>query len=218
MLDPWDSVLAVSQWAGRGQLRRGWNSPPGNLYAALVLPPVPKEMDSLLPLVLGYCLAGFLRFKKIPVGIKWPNDILLGNVKIGGVLVEERRGVSLAGIGLNLASSPPPVLLREDHAVPAGHLHEAGHTFSPLSLWCDLVDFMRICYETCLIQGPPSNVAALVEPLLCWLGQEAVIREGAESPWSARILGLAPDGSLRVKPAGGAGERLLTSGSIWRAS
>lgn len=218
MLDPWDSVLAVSQWAGRGQLRREWDSPPGNLYAALVLPQVPKEFDSLLPLMLGYGLAGFLRSKRIPVGIKWPNDILLGNVKIGGVLVEERRGVSLAGIGLNLTSSPADVLLREGHAVPAGHLLAAGHSFTPLGLWCELVDFVKISYETCLIQGPPSNVAALVEPLLCWLGQDAVIREGAEAPWTARILGLAPDGSLRVKPAGGAGERLLTSGSIWRAS
>ena len=218
MLGAWDSVLAVSQWAGRGQLRRGWNSPPGNVYAALVLPAVPKEFDSLLPLILGYCLAGYFRDKNVPGCIKWPNDIIVAGTKVGGVLVEERRGVAVAGIGLNLLSAPPPELLREEHAVPAGHLKAAGFVSTPLKLWCDLVDFIKTGYETTLTQGPPSSVASLIEPLLCWLGQEAMVREGGETPWPARILGLAQDGSLRVKTAGGAGERFLTSGSIWRAS
>lgn len=217
MLDPWDSVLAVSQWAGRGQLRRGWDSPAGNLYAALVLPPVPREYDSLLPLILGYCLTEFLLGKKLPAAIKWPNDILLEGVKVGGILVEERRGAVLAGIGLNLVSAPPQALLREAHAVPAGHLRAQGFGAPPLGLWRELVDFVKICYEISLAQGPPGNMASLVEPHLCWLGQEVQVREGVEDPWLARVIGLAPDGALRVRPAGQAGERLLTSGSVWRA-
>jgi len=218
LLGPWDSVVAVSQWSGRGQLRRGWDSPPGNLYASLILPPVPKELDTLLPLILGYCVTGYLRWKKLPVCIKWPNDLILDGVKIGGMLVEERRGISVAGIGINLMSSPPNELLRDGHAVPAGNLRAQGFEATPLGLWRDLVNFTKMCYETSLAQGTPESVASLVEPLLCWLGQEVSIREGAESPWSGRILGLARDGALRVAPAGGAGERLLTSGSIWRAS
>ncbi|WP_243359345.1 biotin--[acetyl-CoA-carboxylase] ligase [Fundidesulfovibrio terrae] len=217
LLDPWDSVLAVSQWSGRGQLRRGWDSPPGNLYAALVLPQPPREYDSLLPLILGYCMAGFLLGRKVPARIKWPNDILAGGVKVGGMLVEERRGTVLAGIGLNLVSSPPLAMLREDHAVPAGYLKACGLNATPLGLWRDLVDFVKICYETTLTQGTPHNVTSLIEPHLEWLGQDVLVREGGETPWRARIIGLAPDGALRVKPAGVAGERLLTSGSIWRA-
>lgn len=216
-IEAWDSVLAVSQWAGRGQLRRSWNSPPGNVYGALVLPPTPKDVDSLLPLILGYCLASFFRAKNLSVSVKWPNDILLDGLKVGGMLVEERRGVCVAGIGLNLVSSPPKEILRQEHAVPAGCLNSAGLSATPLALWCELVDFVKICYENVLIQGPPGRVASLVEPLLSWLGQEVVVREGGEVPWVGRILGLAQDGSLRIKPAGGAGERLLTSGSIWRA-
>jgi BirA family biotin operon repressor/biotin-[acetyl-CoA-carboxylase] ligase len=217
MIEPWDSVLAVSQWSGRGQLRREWYSPPGNLYATLVLPPAEQEFDSLLPLILGYCLAGFLLGKKAAVRIKWPNDILVGGVKVGGILVEERRGVLLAGIGFNLINSPAPTLLREEHAVPAGDLRSMGLPSTPLGLWLELVDFVRICYQTTLTQGPPRSVTSLIEPHLCWLGQEVLVREGGETPWPAHILGLAPDGALRVRPVGQAGERLLTSGSIWRA-
>lgn len=212
----WDSVLAVSQWAGRGQLRRQWLSPPGNVYAALVLPPVPKAYDSLLPLILGYCIAGFLRYKKLEASIKWPNDLLVAEQKVGGILVEERKGVAVAGIGLNLVSAPPPDMLREAHAVPAGYLRAHGLKSGPLTLWAELVDFVKICYETTLQQGSPGNVAAMIEPLLCWLGETVAIRDGDETPWTARLAGLAQDGALRVMPAGGAGERLLTSGGIWR--
>lgn len=216
MFGPWDSVLAVSQWAGRGQLRREWQSPAGNVYGALVLPPVPKEYDTLLPLILGYCITGFLRFKKLDACIKWPNDLLVAERKVGGILVEERRGVALAGIGLNLACAPSNDLLREAHAVPAGYLRAHGLKSGPLTLWAELVDFVKICYETTLQQGSPGNVVAMIEPLLCWLGETIAVRDGEETPWTAQLAGLAQDGALRVMPAGGAGERLLTSGGIWR--
>ena len=217
LLDPWDSVLAVSQWAGRGQLRRVWESPAGNVYAALVLPAPPKEYDSLVAVVLGYCITAFFRLKGLNSFMKWPNDILVNNAKTGGVLVEERKGVLMAGIGLNVCSAPPPGLLRQEAAVAAASLREAGHVATPLGLWCDLVDFVKISYETALTQGAPHATARLAEQFLCWVGQEVTVREGDSPGWNARILGLAPDGALRVKPAGAAGERLLTSGSIWRA-
>ncbi len=216
MLCPWDSMLAVSQWSGRGQLRRAWDSQPGNIHGAVVLPRIPKEMDSLLPLVLGYCLTGFLRTKKLDACIKWPNDLIVSGVKVGGLLVEERRGVVLAGIGLNLACSPPESALREEHAVPAGNLRAMGLKTGPLRFWRELVDFVRICYDSTLAQGSPGSVVAMIEPMLCWLGQDVTVREGGEAPWTGSLRGLAEDGALRVMPAGGAGERLLTSGSIWR--
>lgn len=216
MLDPWDSVLAVAQWSGRGQLRRRWQSPPGNVYGALVLPTVPKEYDTLLPLVLGYCIAAFLRCKKLEASIKWPNDLLVGEAKVGGILVEERRGIAVAGIGLNLVEAPSQGQLRDGHAVPAGYLRAHGLKSGPLALWAELVDFVKICYETSITQGSPGDVIAMIEPLLCWLGETIAVRDGGEAPWAARLAGLAHDGALRVMPEGGAGERLLTSGSIWR--
>jgi BirA family biotin operon repressor/biotin-[acetyl-CoA-carboxylase] ligase len=216
MLDPYDCVMAVSQWSGRGQLRRAWDSQPGNLYLALYLPPAPKEFDSLVPLAVGYSLAAFFRTKKLPVSIKWPNDLILNSAKIGGILVEERRGALLAGIGLNLAHEPRQKYLRDGHAVPCGRLRDAGFDATPLRLCADLVDFVKICYSTLLTQGSPGEAAALIEPFLCWLGQDVTVREDGEAPWTGRLLGLAPGGELRAKPAGGAGERLLTSGSIWR--
>ncbi|WP_235956810.1 biotin--[acetyl-CoA-carboxylase] ligase [Fundidesulfovibrio magnetotacticus] len=217
LLTPWDSVLAVSQWSGRGQLRRPWDSPPGNVYGALVLPAVPQAFDTLTPLILGRLACEFLAGLGVEACLKWPNDVICGGLKVCGMLVEERKGVTLAGIGVNLHAAPDPSFLRNGHAVPAGTLAGLGVASTPVSLWSALVDFVKTGYLDELSQGSPGQAAARTSSRLCWLGQEVLVRDGSEPPWTGRILGLAPDGALRVKPADGAGERLLTSGSIWRA-
>lgn len=210
---PWDCALAVSQRQGRGQLRRNWESPPGNLYACVVLPRVPAAFDSLVPLILGYCLAEFFGEQGLAMRIKWPNDLILNDVKVGGILVEERKGLVTAGIGVNLTQCPPSEALREEHAVPAGHL---GGAFTPLGLWCSLVDYFRICYEAALHHGASQATTARIETKLAWLGEVVMVREGGNEPYRARPLGLAPDGALRLRPMDGSGvERILTSGSIW---
>jgi len=166
-LEAWDSVLAVSQRAGRGQLGRSWESPPGNVYGTLVLPPAPKEWDSQLSLLVGFCLARFLRSKNIPAFIKWPNDLLVEGKKVAGILIEERDGRCMAGIGINLAGHPPQAALRGGHAAPAGNLRRlTGFTGTPLGMWCDLVEFVRSCYENILACEAASTAASLVSPLL----------------------------------------------------
>ena len=218
LLAPWDSALAVSQRSGRGQLGRSWSSPAGNIYGTLCLPPVPKEFDNILSLIMGYCLARFLRAKNVPACIKWPNDILVRDVKVAGVLIEEREGRCVAGMGLNLVSAPAAGELRADHGAPAGSLREiAEFSGSPLGTWCDLVDFVRVCYENTIAREVGDVTARLIEPLLCWLGREVTIREAGEASGSGRILGLAKDGALRVMPCGKTREKRLTSGAVRRA-
>ena len=215
-LAPFDSVLGVSQWSGRGQLRRAWHSPPGNLYAALVLPAMPKALDTLAPLLVGYLVAQALETKGLAVKLKWPNDLICEGVKIGGILVEERRGLVLAGIGLNLVSDPPRECLREDHAVPAGSLARMGFAARPLTLWHYLVKFLQKGYEDCLQIETPAMLITMFEKRLAWLGAMVQVRQGQSPPYGARVLGLAPDGALRLQVQDGSGpERLLVSGGIW---
>jgi BirA family biotin operon repressor/biotin-[acetyl-CoA-carboxylase] ligase len=93
-------VVADHQTAGRGRLDRRWESPPGTaLLVSFVLPP-----DPLLSLAAGVaaaeaCGAG--------VRLKWPNDLLLGGAKLGGILVEATPTKASCGIGINLSWSPP---------------------------------------------------------------------------------------------------------------
>lgn len=93
-------VVADHQSAGRGRLDRRWEAPPGTaLLASFVLPRHP-----LLSLAAGVAAAeacgGGVR-------LKWPNDLMLGGRKAGGILVEVLETKSVAGIGINLTAAPP---------------------------------------------------------------------------------------------------------------
>ena len=105
----WDSALAASQTAGRGQLRRQWHSPPGNIYAALRLPVTPPFDGSSAAPAVGLLAAEALGALGWHVRIKWPNDLVLHMAgvprKVAGILLEERGGVLLAGIGVNVRPS-----------------------------------------------------------------------------------------------------------------
>jgi BirA family transcriptional regulator, biotin operon repressor / biotin---[acetyl-CoA-carboxylase] ligase len=96
-----DAVVADEQTAGRGRFGRTWISPREGLYATIILP-----SDPLLSLKAGLALVRVLRRAGVIAGLKWPNDVLVEDLKIAGVLIETTGDLSLVGIGLNLASAP----------------------------------------------------------------------------------------------------------------
>jgi BirA family transcriptional regulator, biotin operon repressor / biotin---[acetyl-CoA-carboxylase] ligase len=100
--------VAWEQTAGRGRLGRSWVSSPGlGVYATLVLAPVPAAPPvSMLPLVAGIGLCRALRARLPSAGLKWPNDLVVGGRKIGGILIEtlpmgEGAQAALIGFGVN---------------------------------------------------------------------------------------------------------------------
>jgi BirA family biotin operon repressor/biotin-[acetyl-CoA-carboxylase] ligase len=93
-------VVAEEQSAGRGRLERAWQAPRGSaLLATFVVEPSP-----LASLAAGVAAAAACGPE---VRLKWPNDLLLGGRKLGGILVEAHAGRQLIGIGVNLAWAPP---------------------------------------------------------------------------------------------------------------
>ncbi len=107
-------VIARSQTAGRGRLDRRWASPPGGLYASVIVDP-PANGQALLSVAIGTVLSR--RFESdygVPTEIKWPNDLLVVRRgwpprKLAGILVDgfddgagRRRYV--VGIGVNVST------------------------------------------------------------------------------------------------------------------
>lgn len=103
-------VLAGEQTTGRGRDRREWQSAPGGVWLTLVARDVDSRNIGVLPLRIGIAAAAALEaLTPETIGLKWPNDLFLGDGKLGGVLVEARwRGERLdwaaVGIGINLAA------------------------------------------------------------------------------------------------------------------
>ncbi len=102
---PGTVVVAEEQTAGQGRLGRQWYSARGlGLYCSLVLAP-PSQTDSppVLTLALGLAAQEAIqRYAGISCDLRWPNDVLIGDRKCAGILVQLEGGKVIAGIGVNL--------------------------------------------------------------------------------------------------------------------
>lgn len=207
----WESVITPNQSAGRGQLRRPWISQPGNLLAAWRVPIPPAPWNGLTPLLLGWSICLTLRDMGLPLLLKWPNDLLLHGRKVGGMLIEERGPVLLAGIGINLASAPPDDQLRAAYACPAGTLDELNPRLSIFELWLRLVHSGRLRYSTTLSSSTPWEFCRSMENVLAYLGHKIRITDNRSSV-RGTCVGLHADGGLDLMVEGEI--RTIHSGSL----
>jgi BirA family transcriptional regulator, biotin operon repressor / biotin---[acetyl-CoA-carboxylase] ligase len=117
-------VVAVAdhQTAGRGRLGRAWEAPAGaSLLASLLLrPDLPPERRHLVTTTVA--LAGAAAIAEAHPDLKWPNDLLVGERKVAGVLAEVDGGAVVVGIGINLnwEGDPPAGGIAVNQVV--GHL------------------------------------------------------------------------------------------------
>lgn len=212
-------IWAARQNAGKGRAGRDWASPRGNLYASLLMRPrVPMAVAlqlSLLAGVAAYDAVASLASgagKQLDLRLKWPNDILLGAAKLGGILLESTVSdapESLAiviGTGINLTESPI------DLARPATSLAHAGvdvtteqafaaltwTTAEWLARWRDGEAFESI-RAAWLDRAQPVGGAISVK-----LGDDLV---------SGTFLGIDEGGALRLSLANGV-ERRITAGDV----
>lgn len=104
-------VVADRQTAGRGRQGRTWHSPDaGNLYLsfAFEVRGLTRNVVPLLPLVAGVSAVDAIRaFSPVDCRLKWPNDILVNDRKLAGLLLEtsileRERAVVIAGLGVNI--------------------------------------------------------------------------------------------------------------------
>lgn len=101
--------IAEYQEKGRGRLGRSWFAIAGqNLLMSFVFVPPESCILNLIPLAAGLsCVKAIRKYRNLEARIKWPNDIIFGNKKMGGILTESRTMGSeilgiVVGIGLNV--------------------------------------------------------------------------------------------------------------------
>jgi birA, biotin-[acetyl-CoA-carboxylase] ligase region len=107
-------IIAGSQTNGRGRLGREWFSPLGTgIYLSIILRPDIKPEDlQLITLAVSIAVVdAIIKVTGLRTAIKWPNDILLGNKKICGILTEaiienDKTRFVIIGIGMNITDKP----------------------------------------------------------------------------------------------------------------
>lgn len=205
---PHGSVFfADEQTAGRGRGDHAWHSAAGEgLYVSVLLRmPIPLARLTLLPLAAGLAAAEAIgEVARLAVDLRWPNDLLIGPRKAGGILVEshtEAGAVSFAvvGIGINVHQrSFAPGL-----ATPATSLDlEAGTHISRQALLIALLQSIErgasALSDPCVSQGIPERV----ERFSTWMRGRRVEVHGPQA-CTGTTEGLDEYGFLRVRTTSG---------------
>ncbi len=111
-----EGTMVIAEIQNRGKGRRGktWISPPGGVWMSIILrPDIPPFNAPQLTLVTGVAVAETLKKEcNLDVGIKWPNDILIGNKKVCGILTEVNASIDkvnyvVVGIGIDMNVDVP---------------------------------------------------------------------------------------------------------------
>lgn len=212
-LPAWGAVLAARQTAGRGQFRRHWQSPRGNLYVSFRLPEAPLFRTSGAALATGALLAMAFGRMGYPLRLKWPNDLLnRDQAKAAGILIEERGGVLLAGVGVNLRVLPEAQQLRREHTVPAGLLQDASGKaakIAPFALWQTLAGEMIQAYRKAFAEATAKDLPKLAEPFLAWRNKAVTVSDADGGVLNGRLAGVGPAGGLFLQTVSGRSPELF---------
>ena len=196
-------VLAESQQRGRGRQGRPWHSPPGvGIWLGYLVRMRRAPATGVLALRVGMAVAGVLRTLGAGVRLKWPNDVLLEDRKLAGVLCEARetrgnRWVAV-GIGMNVHGPLPANLERSAVALEEWLPHV--RRVSVLERLLPALQRLDPAPEL-----TPGECARFAE--LDWLRGRTVAE-----PLRGTACGVAPDGALLVQT--GQGTLRITGGSV----
>ncbi|MEM2856802.1 MAG: biotin--[acetyl-CoA-carboxylase] ligase [Candidatus Nitrosocaldaceae archaeon] len=101
-------VIAEEQSKGRGRIDRRWSSPAGGIWFSLILKPkIELEKITILPLSIGLAIVDSLAELGLDAKLKWPNDVMINEKKIAGILIEFTSEIDsidaiVIGIGINV--------------------------------------------------------------------------------------------------------------------
>jgi len=205
---PGTVVIVEEQTAGRGRDGRTWRSPPGGVWLGMLLrPPAAATGGGALPLRVGLVLADVvdeLVGRGDRASLKWPNDVLVDDRKVAGILCEGRwQGETLqwlgVGVGVNVANEIPQEL--GDRAIALRELLPGVRRIDVLDRLVPALVPLTTHY------APLTDFECAAFARRDWLRGRQI-----RSPISGRAAGVRPDGALLVDT--GAGTTMVREGHV----
>ena len=209
-------VFAEQQTRGRGRLGRQWDSQSGlNLTFSIVLrPDIAVSRFPLFTLAAGKSVYAVLQrhWPTLPTRIKWPNDILVGDLKCAGILLESSispksgENVVILGIGLNVNQASFPADIESS---ATSLLLETGRLQDRLEILIDVLTELEI--QNQFLIDEPARFVAEYESALKGVGKTARLN-APEGSILGRLSGITEDGALRLDTDTGA--RVFYAGDV----
>ena len=206
-------LVADFQSDGRGRFDRSWVAPPGAMVALSAL--LRPEADDLfrwawLPLATGLAVAEALRETAgVPAAVKWPNDVLVGESKICGILTERALGPGGAaiviGIGVNTAMTRAQAPVAR-----ATSLAMLGAPAEPRPLVAAVLRRLDAWYAR---WAAGEDLAVPYAAGCATIGRDVRVLVSADEAIEGRAAGVDADGHLLVDTP--SGRRAFAAGDVW---
>ena len=212
-------VLAEKQTAGRGRLGRRWVSSSGvGLYLTLIIrPEIPSYLAPLMTLATAVAAHESLeRVTGLDVDVKWPNDLLVGQNKVCGILCELQaeldrvRSITI-GLGVNVNQEKFP---EELSGIATSLLIESGRRQSRIEILLEFLSTFERLYTRFVMKGPEVITKAWTDASSFSHGRTLEVHDGVRKV-SGVTEGLSPVGSLRLRQPDGSFEEVC-SGDVIR--
>lgn len=202
-------VVAESQSAGRGRHARAWFSPPGsNVYCSIIVRgigqgPSLSEWLSCVPLTSALAVAEAVQcVAAIPLSLKWPNDLLLHERKVGGILCESSLAstadpIVVIGIGLNV-NVPRESFPDELRPIAASLLEKSRQPIDRNRLIAQLLLELEQSLDELRTHGPARLLRAYTTRCIT-LGRRVRVLLGGDQELLGTAEAIGADGALRVR-------------------
>lgn len=210
-------VVAEHQSHGRGRLGRVWSAPPhSSILASFILRPLSLPPERSFALTM--CLASAVRatlvglYPSLKVELKWPNDLMVNEGKVGGILSEVSftAGVvnwAILGLGLNANVSSADLLGLSSTATSLSV--ELGRNIDRTAMLSGICDEFEIRYLA-LQAGAYENLWREWAAHICWYGREVSVSNTEEEvALAGKLLKVETDGALVIQPAHGDAQRIV---------
>lgn len=210
-------VVADHQTAGRGRLDRTWETPSGTAvtFSMLLRPTVPPASWPWLPLLTGHTVAKALRAEGYDAHVKWPNDVLVDERKVAGILVERvdtpAGAAAVVGVGINVG------LAEDELPVPTATslaLASDGQVPSRDTVLLDVVAALREGYDAWQAGGDAATerLASSYASNCATIGQQVRVDLPTGDSITGEATGVDPDGRLVVET--GSGPQRVGAGDV----
>jgi BirA family transcriptional regulator, biotin operon repressor / biotin---[acetyl-CoA-carboxylase] ligase len=193
-----DWLIALHQEGGKGRHGRAWQSIEGNFLGSTLVQLRPTDPPApALALVAGLALieAVEIAAQGAPLLLKWPNDLMLGDAKLAGVLLERSGDRVVAGFGVNLAGAPEIAGRRT--AALKSIIEISAQVFAPLlaGKFAQLLAVWRASDPAQFAQAWMARAHSVGTPL--------EVHSGPGERVAGAFDGIEPDGAMRLKRSDG---------------
>lgn len=200
-------IFTRDQTRGRGQIGRKWHSEPGKncCFSVILYPRIPVKDQFLINIAIALGIKTALELLVSPnILLKWPNDIIIGGAKLGGILIQNiikgnNIAVSVVGAGINVNQETFPA----DIPNPASLIHSTGVTLDIPAVLDVLCSHIDIQYKR-LKQGLYLEMRSEYIQSLFGMGEKGHFRRMSDQiVFEGTISGVDNEGHLLIETGKG---------------